>query len=72
MNQVAILRSEEINDLTSEEMEEKISDLRNELLRERSMIASGGVPENPGRISEIKRTIARMLTIKKQKEGVKK
>ncbi len=69
---MAILRSEEINDLTLEEMEERVLDLRNELLRERSMIASGGVPENPGRINEIRRTIARILTIKKQKEGVKK
>lgn len=66
---MAILRSEEIRDLSSEELEEKLKELRNELLREKSMIASGGAPENPGRIKEIKRTIARILTIKTQKEG---
>jgi len=63
---VAILRSEEIRDLSDEDMEEKIKELRDELLREKSMIASGGAPENPGRIREIKRTIARILTIKKE------
>lgn len=65
---MAILRSEEIRDLGAEELEEKLSELRNELLREKSMIASGGAPENPGRIKEIRRTIARILTIKSQKE----
>jgi large subunit ribosomal protein L29 len=63
---MSILRSEEIRDLSDEDMEEKIKELRNELLREKSMVASGGAPENPGRIREIKRTIARILTIKKE------
>jgi large subunit ribosomal protein L29 len=66
---MAILRSEEIRDLSLEEIEEKLKELNDELLREKSMIASGGAPENPGRIKEIKRTIARILTIKTQKEG---
>lgn len=66
---MAILRSEEIRDLSAEELEEKLAELRNELLRERSNIASGGTSENPGRLKEIRRTIARILTIKK---GVKK
>ena len=69
---MAIMRNEEIRDLSLEEKEEKEAELRNELLRERSMIASGGAPENPGRIKEMRRTIAKILTIKAQKEGVKK
>ncbi|MEE8168014.1 MAG: 50S ribosomal protein L29 [Candidatus Hydrothermarchaeales archaeon] len=70
---MAILRSEEIRELTQDEMQDKVFELRNELLRERSKVASGGVPENPGRIKEIKRTIARILTIEnlKDKEVVK-
>jgi large subunit ribosomal protein L29 len=67
---VAILRNEDIRDLSNNEMEDKIIELRNELLREKSMIAAGGAAENPGRIKEIKRTIARILTIKQ--EGVNK
>lgn len=69
---MAILRSEEIRDLSLEEMNEKLAELRAELLRQKSMIASGGAPENPGRIKEIRRTIARILTIKTQKEGAAK
>jgi large subunit ribosomal protein L29 len=69
---MAILRSKEIQDLSIEEMNEKLAELQAELLRQKSMIASGGAPENPGRIKEIRRTIARILTIKTQKEGVTK
>lgn len=69
---MAMLKSEEIRDLSIEEMNEKLAELRAELLRQKSMIASGGAPENPGRIKEIRRTIARILTIKTQKEGVTK
>lgn len=69
---MAILRSEEIRDLSIEEMNEKLVELRAELLRQKSLIASGGAPENPGRIKEIRRTIARILTIKTQKEGAAK
>lgn len=69
---MAILRSEEVRDLSIEEMNEKLAELQAELLRQKSMIASGGAPENPGRIKEIRRTIARILTIKTQKEGATK
>lgn len=69
---MAILRSEEIRDMSKEEIDEKTFELRSELLRERSKIASGGVADNPGRIKEIRRTIARILTIKKENKGVTK
>jgi large subunit ribosomal protein L29 len=65
---MAIIRTDEIMDLSIEEMDEKISELKKELFKEKSKIESGGAPENPGRIKEIRRSIARILTIKKQKE----
>ncbi len=67
---MVILRNEDIRDMSSDEIEEKLMELRNELLRERSIVAAGGAPENPGRIKEIRRTIARMKTINAEK-GVK-
>ncbi|MEE8358501.1 MAG: 50S ribosomal protein L29 [Candidatus Hydrothermarchaeales archaeon] len=67
---MVILRNEDIRDMSSDEIDEKLAELRNELLRERSIVASGGAPENPGRIKEIRRTIARMKTITAEK-GVK-
>jgi len=47
----------------------KLTELRNELISINAQIAMGTVPENPGRVKEIKKTIAKILTIKKQMEG---
>ncbi len=60
---MAILRAEEIRELSIEQMQEKLKELKQELFSERSKKAAGGAPENPGRIREIKRTIARINTI---------
>ena len=50
----------------------KLFELRNELISVNAQVAMGTLPENPGRIKEIKKTIARILTIKKLKEGKNK
>ncbi|KXA90101.1 50S ribosomal protein L29 [candidate division MSBL1 archaeon SCGC-AAA259I09] len=63
---MAILRSNEIRDMSIEEMEAELAELRSELARERSVAAAGGSLENPGRVREIRRTIARILTIMKE------
>ncbi len=56
--------------MSVDEIDEKILELRQELLKINTTIASGGAPENPGKIKAIRRTIARMKTVKAQK-GVK-
>jgi large subunit ribosomal protein L29 len=68
---VVILRSDEIRDMNIDEMKAKLMELRSELARERAIIASGGSLENPGRVRELKHSIARLLTIIKetQKKG---
>jgi len=49
------------------ELKEKLEQLRAELRREKGAVASGTKAENPGRIKEIKRTIARILTILRER-----
>ncbi|HHN81061.1 MAG TPA: 50S ribosomal protein L29 [Methanomicrobia archaeon] len=70
---MAILRSDDIRELSEEEMVNKRNELLFELARERALLATGSAPENPGRIRELKRTIARINTIlnqvKKDKES---
>jgi large subunit ribosomal protein L29 len=68
---MAILRSNEIRDMSQDEMRAKLREFRSELTRERSVAAAGGSLENPARIRELRRTIARILTIMKeaQKKG---
>ncbi|MHC1579570.1 MAG: 50S ribosomal protein L29, partial [Candidatus Alkanophagales archaeon] len=45
------------------ELREELRELSMELLRERTKIAAGGALENPGRVREIRRTIARIKTV---------
>jgi len=60
---MAILRTNEIRTMTIEERADELENLSNELSRERALTSAGGAPDNPGRIGEIKRTIARIKTI---------
>lgn len=61
-----ILRKRELKQMLPEEREKKLTELRTELVHLRTMVASGGTVENPSRIREIRRTIARLLTIEAQ------
>jgi large subunit ribosomal protein L29 len=66
-----ILRKRELKQMLPDERDKRLTELRTELVRLRTMVASGGTVENPGRIKELRRTIAKLLTIEIQqkKEG---
>jgi len=57
-----ILRKREISQLLPEERRKKLQELRTELSKLRTTVESGGRRENPARIREIRKTIARLLT----------
>jgi large subunit ribosomal protein L29 len=61
-----ILRLREIRDMPPEERRKKLDEIRTELVRLKTTVASGGTIENPGRIRELRRTIARILTIERE------
>lgn len=63
---MAILRVDEIRNMSTEERLDELETLNNEIIRERAIASAGGAPENPGRIGEIRRTIARIKTIQKE------
>jgi large subunit ribosomal protein L29 len=63
---MAILRVDEIRNMNVTERQEELDKLKMELIRERAVASAGGAPENPGRIKEIRRTIARIKTIQKE------
>jgi large subunit ribosomal protein L29 len=62
------MRIKEINALSTEDRAKKLSDLRAELARIRTMVNAGGAVENPTRIRELRRTIAQILTIQNEKK----
>ena len=61
-----ILRKRELKQLIPEEREKKLSELRTELVKLRTSVKSGGTVDNVGRIREIRKTIARILTVENQ------
>lgn len=60
---MTILHPEEIRDMTPAERQSELEGLETELLNEEAVKAAGGMPESPGRIKELRRTIARIKTI---------
>jgi large subunit ribosomal protein L29 len=68
-----IMRLKEIVDMSSEERAKKLSELRTEMARMRTMIRAGGAVENPARIMQLRKTIAQILTIENEnKLGIRK
>ncbi|MBS7654386.1 MAG: 50S ribosomal protein L29 [Candidatus Bathyarchaeia archaeon] len=65
---MAILRIKEIRKMPREEREKRLNDLRAELAKLKTMIESGGSVEKPARIKEIRRTIARILTVNNEED----
>lgn len=65
---MAILRLKDIRDMSSEQRKEKINELRTELARLKTMVEAGGSIDNPTQIREIRKTIARLLTVESEKE----
>jgi large subunit ribosomal protein L29 len=59
---MAIFRAHEVRQMSDVELSEQLSRLRLELIQKYAKVSSGGATENPGRIRELKRTIARILT----------
>jgi large subunit ribosomal protein L29 len=70
---VPILRLKDIKGMSAEERATKVSDLRAELARLKTMVRAGGAVENPTRIRELRKTIAQILTIENEdKLGLRK
>jgi len=54
---------DEIREMDATELKDQMSDLQKELVQERGQIEVGGFSENPGRLGEMRKTIARMKTV---------
>jgi len=63
---VPILRVKEIRDMSSEDRQKRLRELQTELVRLKTMIKAGGAVENPARVRELRKTVARILTVESQ------
>ena len=65
------MRTKEIRKMKDEDLQKRLNGLKLELLKERGNVEMGGNIKNPGRIKIIRRDIAKMLTIKLERERKK-
>ncbi|RMA92444.1 50S ribosomal protein L29 [Hydrogenothermus marinus] len=61
------MKAKELRNLTNEELKDKLIELKKKLMQLRFQNTIGGL-EKPSEIRETKRTIARILTILKERE----
>ena len=61
------MKAKELRNLTNEELKEKLVELKKKLMQLRFKNTIGGL-EKPSEIRETKRTIARILTILRERE----
>ncbi len=64
---MAIIKPRKIRELNEKELAEKMKELRLEISKEMASSEIGGSVKNPGRIREIRRTIARIKTENKRR-----
>jgi len=61
-----IIRVKDIRDMSSEDRKKKLTELQTELVRLRTMVKAGGSIDNPARIRELRKAVARILTIQSE------
>jgi len=69
---VPIVRVKEIRDMSHEDRVKKLGELQTELMRLKTMVKAGGSIENPARVRELRKSIARILTIDSEPKLVKR
>jgi large subunit ribosomal protein L29 len=62
-----VLKTKEIRGFTPQERLDKLEELKRELMHERGVAAMGGSPPSPGKIRQLRTSIARILTIMREK-----
>ncbi|HUI38174.1 MAG TPA: 50S ribosomal protein L29 [Thermoplasmata archaeon] len=64
---MTLLRMKELRTLTDEELARRITEIENDLLRERGVAAMGGAPPSPGRMRALRTNVARALTVRSER-----
>jgi len=60
---MAIMKKKEMRESTDAVLQEKLTTYKRELNYEKGVVKNGGRTSNPGKIKELRHTVARILTI---------
>lgn len=65
---MAIISKEDLRKMSPKQMDEKLKELKLELMKEKGVSEVGAGVKNPGHINEMRKTIARIKFMKNKKE----
>lgn len=68
---MALIRSKELAAMQPADLQSKMTELQKELMKEQAQIAAGTTPKSPGRVRQVKKTIAKIKQLL-GKEGIKR
>ncbi len=61
-----LMRLKDIRDMNSDARRDKLDELNTELVRLKTMVRAGGTVENPTRLKELRRVIAKIRTVESE------
>ena len=65
------MKVKELRSMGKGDLNSKLQELRKEMIKHNAQISTGTTPKSPGQVREIKKTIAKILTIVHQKKSEK-
>ena len=65
------MKMKDLRTMSKEDLNSKLTELRTDMIKHNAQIATGTTPKSPGHIREIKKTIAKILTIVGTQKSVK-
>lgn len=57
------MKAKDLRSMSKTDLNSKLTELRKELIKHNAQIATGTTPKSPGQVREVKKTIAKILTI---------
>jgi len=66
---MAEIKIKQLRTMNNDDLLKKYNELKEELMRERGISAMGGAPPSPGKIESLRRQIARIETIMREKKN---
>ncbi|MBW2996071.1 50S ribosomal protein L29 [Candidatus Woesearchaeota archaeon] len=57
------MKAKDLRSMSKQELNSKLEELRKEMIKHNAQISTGTTPKSPGQVREIKKTIAKILTI---------
>ncbi len=62
------IKFKELQKLDNTSLDQRLNEIKKELMKNNAQIATGTTPKSPGGIRQLKKNIARILTLKSQRE----